>query len=158
MKIIITVLSLFIVAGCSSSKINTGMIHEQAPVIIYMTTADYFNNVPITLNEAKDKIISYPAPTDLSYEGEVAYPIKLEKGFLLDRRGVGANTVFTSFTFEEYAALDHAPSLDELFESIVDLNPMKVVCNCGHMSDYKDLISELNRKIEAGLDECNCVE
>ena len=75
---------------------------KQAPVIVYKTRANFYNMVPVTLNQDKDRIVSYPAPSDLYFEGELALPGKLKKGYLLDRRGINVNTVFTSFTYEEY--------------------------------------------------------
>ena len=137
--------------SCSAAKINTGMIHEQAPVIIYKTTADYFFNVPVSMNEARDRIVSFPAPSDLYYNGEPALPGKLKKGYLLDRRGINANSVFTSYTYSEYAALEAPPSLEELHESIIDKHPFKAMYNCGKKSDYQDLISELNEAISNNL-------
>ena len=149
-RIIIFIVSALTVS-CSAAKINTGMIYEQAPVIIYKTTADYYNRVPVTMNEAKDRIVSYPAPSDLYYHGELALPGKLNKGYLLDRRGMNANSVFTSYTYSEYAALETAPSKEELLESIIDKQPFKTMYNCGKKGSFQDLVSELNEAIANDL-------
>jgi len=105
-----------------------------------------------------DKIISYPAPSDLSYEGDLAYPVKLKKGFLLDRRGIGKNTVFTKFTYEEYSAMKTAPLLADLYESIIDPEPFEVIYYCGKNNNQKGLIKELNKKITEGFNECDKIE
>ena len=42
---------------------------------------------------------------------------------MLDRRGIGPNTAFTSYTYEEYAALPEAPKPDSLMARIIDSTP-----------------------------------
>ncbi len=147
-----------LLSSCNTSNILTGMIDEQAPVIIYSTTEDYYNNVPIILNKTKDKIVSYPAPSDLLYGGELSLPIKLNKGYLLDRRGINVNTVFTSYTYSAYSALETSPSLEELYKSIIEMNPFESIYQCGKKTDYGNLEKELNRQINNGLGECAALD
>lgn len=71
-------------------------------------------NVPVLVNRAGE-IISYPAPSDLK-NGE---PIPLEEGYLLDRRGISENSRFTSYTYQEYSALDAPPTVAELRAAII---------------------------------------
>lgn len=75
-------------------------------VYIYKTKADYSNLVPVTMNPERTRIISYPATSDIRPS---AQPIPLIDGWYLDRRGIGPNTVFTDYTYEEYSRLDHTP-------------------------------------------------
>lgn len=84
--------------------------------VIYRTSGDYNMNVPVTLNESGTALVSYPAPSDVAH-GQT--PIPLADGYLLDRRGIGRNTAFTSYTYSEYAALKAAPSPQELMKSII---------------------------------------
>lgn len=154
MKRLIYFIIIPIIASCNGSKISSGMVDEQAPVIVYKTVAKYFYNVPVTLNEAKDKVISYPAPSDLYYKGELATPIKLKKGYLLDRRGINATTVFTSYTYEEYSKLEAAPTVHELFSSIIEMSPFESLYECGKASNYENLEKELNIKISKVLMDC----
>lgn len=142
---------LMLAASCRTTKVNTGMIHRQAPVIIYTTTTDLFDRVPVTMNSEKDRIVSFPAPSDLYYQGELALPVRLKKGYLLDRRGINANSVFTSYTYREYAGLKSPPSLDDLMKSITHPEPFESMYNCGTKSDFQDLVDELNGAIEGGL-------
>jgi hypothetical protein len=130
------------------------MISEQAPVIVYKTVADYDNNVPVGLNATGEKIASYPAPADLYYNGELALPVRLKEGYMLDRRGIGANTAFTSYTYEEYSKMDAPPSLQELYDHILEKNPFEKLYDCGNKSNYKDLVRELNQKISRGMKGC----
>lgn len=81
---------------------------------IYKTNGDYIANVPV--NVSGDKLISYPAPSDL---GPGSMPVKLDGGFLLDRRGIGPDTRFTTYTYEEYAAFPESPSVEELMAAII---------------------------------------
>jgi hypothetical protein len=127
-------------------------IHDDAPVIIYKTTSDYTLNIPITMNEAKDRILSYPDPSDVLHKGELMVPVKLKRGFLLDRRGVNPNTVFTSFTYEDYSRLDNPPSLEQLQKSIIDKNPFEAIYRCGDRSEFTDLVRELRKGISRGFE------
>ena len=60
--------------------------------VIYKTNGNFSNNVPITLSADSKKLISFPAPSDIT---EQTAPIKLSQGYWLDRRGISPNTAFT---------------------------------------------------------------
>lgn len=119
-------------------------------VLIYKTNADYFMHVPVTLSEDKKSIVSYPAPGDVFFNGNLAYPVKLEDGFLLDRRGITANSGFLNWTYYEYSRFEKTPSPDELFKMMLDTDPFIIIYDCGKSSKYKDLENELNEKIRTG--------
>ena len=152
--ILCTILVIFL-ASCSAPKFNTFLISDEAPVIVYKTILDYTENVPVLLNDEKNRIVSYPAPADLFHEGELALPVKLSRGYLLDRRGIGANTAFTSYTFDEYSRMKAPPSLQDLNDHIIDKNPFEAMYQCGKRGDYSDLTKELKQKIRKGMSGCN---
>ena len=83
--------------------------------VAYRMSGDYADNVPITLS-ASEEIASYPAPSDV-WDG--ARPIPLADGWWLDRRGVGERSVFTRYTYTEYAALKSAPARSDLLASVI---------------------------------------
>ena len=122
--------------------------HVVPAAIIYKTKGDYSKNVPITLSTDKSKIVSYPAPQDVYYRGQLAYPTVLKDGFLLDNRGISANSVFIKLTYEEYSKLSEAPSNEELYKMILDKNPFKEIYNVGNRRRFKDEVSEINQLIE----------
>lgn len=62
-------------------------------------------NVPVKLN-ADGTLLSYPAPSDIP---ENAAPVQLESGWLLSPVGVGPQTVFTTYTYDEYRRLSQPP-------------------------------------------------
>lgn len=82
---------------------------------VYRMNGDYADNVPVG-TDGNGRIISYPAPTDVSTASK---PIQLAGGWWLDRRGVGRHTVFTRFTYEEYAVLPQSPSVAQLRDAII---------------------------------------
>lgn len=141
--------------SCSIFKIDTTAINDsledQAPVIIYKTSADHYDHVPVIMDDAKEQIISYPAPSDLLKGDHLLLPVWLKKGFLLDRRGLHPNSVFTSYTYEEYAQLKSPPPLEELKSRIIDKDPFESMYRCGTRSDYSDLVTELNARIRKDL-------
>jgi hypothetical protein len=126
--------------------------------IIYKTNNDLKNFVPVTLSYDKSKIVSYPHPKDIYYKGELSYPIELKDGYLLDNRGININVAFLNVTYEEYCKLEKIPFLDELYNMILDKDPLTEIYNCGNRYTFKNEISNLNRLIENnGLKECKCL-
>lgn len=123
-----------------------------APVHIYRMKKDYSRHVPVTMDAARTKVVSYPAPTDLKLNGRFAYPTPLDNGFWLDNRGIGRNVAFLSYTYEEYSRLPEAPVADTLLKCIIDKDPLTEIHYCGRRSDYKDIVKELNELIRQKYD------
>ena len=142
------------IPSCKTTKLQSQMLEADAPVIIYRTLEDYEHLVPITLNETGDRISSFPAPSDLYQDGQLALPVKLKKGYLLDRRGVGIGSAFTSYSYEEYASLDRAPDPEELLSRVIDAHPFEAMYECGRAGSYEDLVKELYERIDGGLEGC----
>jgi hypothetical protein len=117
-------------------------------VIIYKMKSDYSKYVPVTLSEDKSKVVSYPDPKDVYYNGQLAYPTQLIKGFWLDNRGIGPNSAFIRLTYEEYAKLPTAPTPDELYAMIGDKDPFTRIYNLGNRYTYKDAVTEINHLIK----------
>lgn len=92
--------------------------------IVYRTTKDYDSHVPVTMDETRTRITSYPAPTDIRTADGYATPTPLCGGYLLDRRGITPNTAFLDYTYAEYAALEATPSAEELVKHVIDKHPI----------------------------------
>lgn len=116
--------------------------------IVYKTTKDYSDLVPVIMNSERTQIVSYPAPSDIYYKGELAKPTVLKGGYLLDNRGINKNVAFTSYTYEEYSKLKNTPSIDVLLSRIVDKYPLTEMINCGIRSQYTDEVNGLNQLID----------
>lgn len=82
---------------------------------LYRMSGDYADHVAVTLGP-DGTLQSYPAPSDI-YEG--CTPLPVGDGLWLDRRGISARSVFTRYTFAQYAALGEAPSPQTLLDSII---------------------------------------
>jgi hypothetical protein len=145
----ITVVALVVLtmACCATKKPVTNVSYMGPVAIIYKTKADYSKYVPVTLSDDKSRIVSYPAPQDVYRNGSLAYPIQLAKGFLLDNRGVNANTAFLKITYEDYSKLSALPSLDDLYKQIVDKDPVTEIYNLGYRGRFKDEVAEINELI-----------
>lgn len=158
--IFLIIFSTTILISCSNSKVNkskqveskNGEVATQTKagpqVIIYKTKTDYYNNVPVTISEDKLEITAYPGIKDIFYNGKLAYPAKLNNGFLLDNRGINNNTAFLEYTYEQYSKLEATPTADELLANILDKDPIAEMYNCGSKYDFKDLVTELNKAID----------
>ncbi|MCF8297942.1 MAG: hypothetical protein K9J13_10395 [Saprospiraceae bacterium] len=116
-------------------------------VLIYKTSGDYSNNVPVILSEDKTKIVSYPDIKDVYTNGKLALPEQLANGFLLDNRGINKDVAFTNYSYEEYRNLEKTPSAAELLERVIDKDPLVELYDCGVKYKYKSLVSELNELI-----------
>ncbi|MHC1707086.1 MAG: hypothetical protein AB9842_06130 [Bacteroidales bacterium] len=130
----------------NSKKMTT--VQAGPPVYIYKTRADYSKYVPVILSSDKKSIVSFPGIHDLTYKGELAYPTKLNGGYLLDNRGINKDAAFLSITYEEYSLMAKTPTPVELMTKILDTDPFTELYYCGTRFDYKELESELNQLIE----------
>jgi hypothetical protein len=122
----------------------------QPAVVIYKTKADYSKLVPVTLSDDRSQIVSYPHPSDVKIGERYAYPTALNKGYLLDNRGIGKTVAFLKLTYAEYAALPEAPSLADMDKMIVDKDPLTELYDCGSSSKYTNIEKELNAIIGKG--------
>lgn len=157
-------ISLLVLYGCGVPKkaSSTDILKVESPslgygtsvaakALVYKTRADYFNRVPVLMNAEKDRILSYPDPTDLIYGTVLALPTRLKNGYLLDNRGIGKNVAFLTYTYVTYSALPKVPALNQLMDSLLDRNPLTELWDCGARSLYKNEVEELNALIDRGF-------
>lgn len=117
---------------------------------IYKTNGDYTNLVPVTLNAARTAVVSFPAPTDLVN----AAPISLSDGFLLDRRGVGVNTAFTSYTYSDYSQMKNPPSPAELLAAVIPGAKVTEIIEMPFAVGAPDAVEKSDSLIAAGFPGC----
>jgi hypothetical protein len=167
--IIIDLIVAFTFLSCKSAEIPLGRndrvinmegTHATAPIIVYKTTRDFSNLVPVNMNAERTKIVSYPAPIDLFYQGTLAKPTVLKNNYLLDNRGISPNVVFLKYTYEVYSRLKEAPTIEEMMLNIAEKYPLTEFIYCGDKSSYndKDKINMLNQLIEKGFPNCKRIE
>lgn len=150
---------LLLTALLSAHSMSFTMVGRIGPsAIVYKTKADYSKNVPVTLSDDKTKIVSYPAPQDVFYQGKLAVPTELCHGYLLDNRGIMPNTAFLKITYEEYSKLKEVPSSDELYKQIIDKSPFTEMYDLGARSNFKDDKKEIEKIIKKHkLKEYKCL-
>lgn len=165
MKLKVLIIFSVIFVSCKSSvkipsKKNEILFGDSAvsslPILIYKTKRDYNNLVPILLNDDKTQIISYPDPKDIKVGSDFFLPTSLQKGYLLDNKGIGLNVAFLKYTYEEYSNLKTLPTLQELYNNIKDKNPLIELCDCGNKSKYVDLEKQLNEYIDKDFIRIKC--
>lgn len=104
----------------------------------FRMSGDYADNVAITLSPEGD-LLYFPAPTDITADSA---PVELADGWWLNNQGLGPNSVFTKYTFAEYASLPEVPSPQQLKLSIIP---------GARVTGFMELpmkIGEANQKIE----------
>ncbi len=140
---------IIVISVCCKMQHGGERIGSKGPsTIVYKTRKDYSKNVPVTLSEDKSKIVSYPAPHDLFFNGILAYPTPLAKGYWLDNRGVSENTAFLSLTYEQYAKLPVAPTTDDLYKMIIDKDPITQMYNLGSRYKYREIVRDVDSLIQ----------
>ncbi|MCH5239904.1 MAG: hypothetical protein J1F38_06745 [Muribaculaceae bacterium] len=82
---------------------------------IFRMSGDYANNVAVTLSP-NGELSYFPAPSDITADSK---PISLGEGWWLNCQGIGPNSVFTNYTFSQYAELPQVPSTQQLKNSII---------------------------------------
>ncbi len=81
----------------------------------FKMSGDYADHVAVTLDGAGN-LTYYPAPGDIT---AASAPVKMGDGWWLNRQGLGPGSVFTRWTFAEYAALKETPSQEEIKAAII---------------------------------------
>jgi len=160
---IITALSMQLFVCCSGSKNTTRSVPTEqtnasaqalAPVVVYKTTKDYAQYVPVIMNKDKTQIVSYPDPADLHYGKGLAYPTPLKRGYLLDNRGIGPDVVFLKYTYEVYSKLKEAPTKEQMLNNILDKQPLVEMWKCGVRTGSNESVEILNHLIDEGFPNC----
>jgi hypothetical protein len=160
------ILILICLIGCRSTNKNTNMADTTMnfkpdysagpPTIVYKTRADYYYNVPVILSEDKSNIVSYPHPNDIKVDSNYQLPTRLNDGYLLDNRGITKNVAFLKLTYEEYSKLENPLSLKEMYDLIIDKDPLIELCSCGNRLVFKDLSGQLNKLIQENKLRTTC--
>lgn len=82
---------------------------------VFRMSGPYADHVAVTL-DANGQLTYYPDPSDIS---DNSVPVYLGNGWWLNRQGLGANSVFTTWTMQEYAKLPSAPTPAEIKAQII---------------------------------------
>ena len=153
MRKLIICFMVLLTTGCANKRLSSSEsgCKMLRPVVIYKTSSDFSNFIPIGMNETKSKIVSYPGISDVS---DNKRPILLDNGYLFDRFGLSVNSVYTSYTYEEYKDLPKQPSLKDLQARIIEKKPFTemYIYNKSTFS-----IEELNQEVSNGFSNCKKV-
>ncbi|NQV01827.1 MAG: hypothetical protein HQ542_04230 [Bacteroidia bacterium] len=148
----------------AATKTNTkdqtgGSSMALPPCIIYKTKADYLKYVPVSLSLDKTRVTSYPDVSDILKQGKEVYPQLLSDGFILDNRGIGPDVAFLSISYEAYVEQAKTPSADDLFQQLLDKDPLLEMYQCGNRNQYNDIVRELKQIIDSGkLSDCKKIK
>lgn len=96
-------------------KLTGGSAAAIPSATAFRMSGNYSDNVAITLSPSGE-ILYFPAPTDIT---AYSHPIELCDGWWLNCQGIGSGSVFTKYTFAEYAALPQAPTPEQLKAAII---------------------------------------
>lgn len=150
---------LLFISGCAPKdkrKTNIKEIENSAEmkmhqprVIIYKTRGDYRDLVKVKYDKIKERISSYPSPSDIVVSNDTAGHV-LPLGYLLDTSGISLATVFIKISIADYAAMDAAPEISYMKNIIVDFDPFTEFYDCGWKDTVVNAESYAQRLIENG--------
>lgn len=154
---------LLVTSGCTRNSVpaaTPAASHEPTAsympkALIYKTTCDCPDLVPVGVAPNGCELISYPAPSDLTPS---SMPLSLTDGWWLDRRGITSTTRFTTFTYTEYRSLDKAPDPSKLLSSldrdcrIIEIRELPMTT-----SEAASDTAAVNRFITSGLSGCKLI-
>ncbi|MDR3678560.1 MAG: hypothetical protein P4L41_01260 [Flavipsychrobacter sp.] len=152
----ITMIAFAAMVCATTPTIAQGTSAAGPHVVIYKTRANYRKLVPVTMNGDKTEIVSFPDPSDIKTGSGYPLPVLLHKGFLLDKRGIGKNTVFLKMTYMEYAKLETPPSQAAMLKMIKDKHPIIALYDCGGRYAMKDIVKEVNALIDTKKISTSC--
>lgn len=81
----------------------------------FKMSGDFADNVAVSVG-SDGQLTYFPAPSDISASSA---PTSLGDGWYLNNQGLGENSVFTKYTFEEYSKLPEVPSVEQLKAAII---------------------------------------
>lgn len=154
-------LFVLLLSGCKSSAPvstarNTTYSSMLPRAIIYKVDKRYRDKVPVAMDGGKMRLISFPAPTDVR---ESTAPIELADGYLLDRQGVGVNTVFLEWTRDEYSAMHATPSVAAIKEAIIPMSYVSVLVELPMTTQEAAAdIEYVNSLIKGGLKDLKIIK
>lgn len=162
-------LMIFAIVGCNAHH-KTTRSADQKPgatlsagvtgpqILVYKTKANYNNLVPVILSDDKLEIVSYPHPNDIKIDGGYPVPIVLNGGYLLDVRGISKNVAFLTLSYADYSKLQNPPSLKDLYNLILDKDPLTELYDCGVKKISGSLVKQLNKQIKNKELSTSCVK
>jgi hypothetical protein len=75
---------------------------------------------------------------------------------LLDNRGIGKNVAFLKTTYEEYSKLQTLPTLSDLYNMIIEKDPLTELYDCGNKIAFKDVKLQINQWIDNNKLRTSC--
>jgi hypothetical protein len=157
------VVTLFVSTSCGRqsnalSKKGNEITVPEPPVIIYKCSANYIDNVAVSLTSDGKSIESFPAPSDIRAMLNSVKPVELSNGFLLDRQGININSAFLNYTFKEYSRLGSTPRASDLLNEIKGEDVITEIYKCPFRRSDPQLTEKLNQLIkEKRLDKCEAL-
>lgn len=94
---------------------NSRPVSARLRASLFKMSGDYADHVAVTIGP-DGKLSYFPAPTDLSDDSA---PVEVGDGWWLNRQGLGPNSVFTKWTFNEYRALKSVPTTEEIKAAVI---------------------------------------
>lgn len=99
----------------TAMPVNGGGESFMPKATVFKMSGPYADHVAVTLDN-NGELAYYPAPSDITANSA---PVYLGDGWWLNRQGLGASSVFTTWTMAEYAKLPSTPSPAEIKGHII---------------------------------------
>ena len=134
--------------GAADQQTSKPVLRQQNPegmlpnATAFRMNGNYADNVAITVN-SNGEVTYFPAPSDIT---AASRPTDLGNGWWLNNQGISQNSVFTTFTFEEYSKLASAPSIEQLKAAVIPGSEVTAMielpCKVGQADSQISIIKE----------------
>lgn len=113
-----------------------------AKATAFKMNGEYSKNIGVTL-DPEGNLSYFPDPKDITADSE---PLDLGNGWWLNRQGLGPNSVFTNYTFPEFASLPEVPTPEQFKNEIIPgshvLQFVELPYNIGEAPSHIDEIKQ----------------
>lgn len=127
----------------------------EVPMVIYRVNGNYNNHIPVGFDEEKNKITSYPAPSDVVVDGNYKKPIELGNNWFLDQIGVSFNSKFLAVPYEEYAEFEEV-NLEEMKARMILNSEFYDFYECASNLDVEEIKKAFSNEIDWKYLNENC--
>jgi hypothetical protein len=149
MKLIILGFALAF-CGCQKKMTEKAALAKPNYAIYQLKNGTDLAQVPVTLDEQKQNIVAYPSPKDLAQMSNAV----LHDGWVIDLRGVNAQSAFVAEKINEYIEKNEMPNLTLWQESITNKNPFVYFYQCPGALDLNAIKKIIEQK---KWSNCTCL-
>lgn len=142
---------ILVLMACKTGKKQENSVIPIPEFAVYqLKVVNDTSKVFLNLDESKSFVVYYPAPVDLSRMTKIEWI----NGFVIDKRGINSNSVFTKHSIQDYQTKGILPDLASWMNEIQEFEPFISFYRCKGTTDLNLLRKELSK---GKPHSCECI-